>query len=313
MDVHSMRLFTLIHLSEDQRSIHNAVVASFDEQIRLYLACARQLRRSLLPAGIELVVITNDAGRLRRVRSADDPSIVEIPFDLPVPSGIRFFSAHFKIDVFRYLGSLDDPYVGLIDADVLCVNPMPDSLRHAIRHGIPLYYDVTEQVAPAHGAATIVRDKQRLQREDSLGLWAGGEFVTGPPAFFRTLYAEAVDATPTYFAEFASFDHQSDEMPNSVAIERLVRRGTTIVDAGALAIIGRFWSARTLHRQKPLDAYREHFLLHLPADKAFLAALAPDRAAGRSFFRAYEAYLRRLRRTYPLMLIGRKVRALLRR
>ncbi len=288
-----MKFFTLIHIEKGEQSLHNNFVKSFRDQINLYLNCAKQLHRSLLPEGIELVVLTNDANFLNDLNSDSyNIPVVQLSFQSTVPSGIKFYSAHFKLEVFTYLSGLPDDYVALVDSDMLCVGKMPKALETCIRQGLPLYYDITDQVTPAYGADKIIADKEMVGERPSVGLWAGGEFIAGPPQFFKKLMVEIDAIKPTYFNNFSSLHHQGDEVLTSIAIEQLKLKGDVpIVDAGPLSIVGRYWSFVPLHSQKPIEAYKHHFILHLPSDKKFLAALQPDELKEQSFFKKYKHHL----------------------
>src|SRR5690606_31917181 len=120
-------------------------------------------------------------------------NIAEIPFVTEVPTGVRFFSAHFKLDAYRYFATLNKEYVALIDSDVICINDVPPGLTRAVKSQTPLWYDITDQVVPAYTHAAILRDLDTILGSDSEGRWAGGELVAGPPAFFARLMHE-VDA-----------------------------------------------------------------------------------------------------------------------
>ena len=264
-----MKLFTLIHICGSEQSIHNnSFVKNFDAQISLYLNCAKQLHSSLKNAGIELAIITNDKASLQRLNSDHYPiELIQLDFTLKVPSGIKFYSAHFKIEVFQYLSTLTNDYVGLIDADMVCINPVPQAFKNIIEDKLPVYYNITDQISPAYGQDEILKDKRKLSKTNPAGIWAGGEFLTGTPSFFDKVYKEITAFLPGYFSDFNSFNHQGDEMLTSVALENLMVRGeATIIDAGVLGIIGRYWSPKTLHVQKQVDAYMDHFILHLPSD-----------------------------------------------
>jgi len=289
-----MKFFTLIHICKDENSIHNnSFTKNFDEQISLYLACAKQLHRSLLPEGIKLIVLTNDAAFLQRLNEDAYPiEIIQLDFSSEVPSGIKFYSAHFKLEVFSYLAYLQEEYVVLVDADMICVNKMPAALQNCINNKLPLYYDITDQVTPAYGTEKISSDKQRINEKPSIGLWAGGEFIAGPPAFFKKLAEEINSIKANYFKHFKSFHHQGDEVLTSVAIENMkTTSDVQVLDAGALSIVGRYWSYVPLHIQKPLKAYTNHFLLHLPSDKKFLSKLQPFELKGEFFFKKYSRHL----------------------
>jgi len=283
-----MELFTLIHVSRNEQSIHNNFVTILKSQISIYLSCARQLAASLSNQGIRLHVITNEEEYLRNLMPDYPYPIIELSFKSEVPSGIRFFSAHFKLEVITYLSTLNNDYVGLIDSDVVCVNEIPYSLKTAIDKRIALYYDITNQVGPAYGLKNIIENKEKLLAERSIGLWAGGEFISGPPSFFKKLDKEIHQIKDNYFKNIKLFHHQGDEMITSIAIEKL-KRTEPILDAGALMIIGRYWSVKPKHHQNSINAYSNHFLLHLPSDKRFL--IKKKQQSQHEFFKEYKRYL----------------------
>ena len=286
-----MKFFTLIHICADEQSLHNSQTKNFDSQIQLYLSCAKQLHYTLKQQNLDLIILTNDKNYLQRLNTDGYKiEIVELTFTLKVPSGIKFYSAHFKLEVFQFLALHEHPYVALVDSDILCVNTLPKSFQNIIDLRIPTYYDITDQTAPAYGHQVIIADKEKLMHHKSVGLWAGGEFISGPPNFFRELAEQVKSIQEQYFSSFNSFHHQGDEVLTSIAIEELLLKKNTILEAGALSIIGRFWSVHTLHTQKPIKAYNNHFLLHMPADKIFIAKLKKDQLVG-AFFKKYKAYL----------------------
>lgn len=289
-----MKFYTLIHICRDEKSIHNnAFVKSFEEQIRLYLDCAKQFHRSLSAEGIELIVLTNDKALLNKLNAdAYAINITQLNFQLHVPSGIKFYSAHFKLEVFSYLASLTEDYLALVDSDMLCVNKMPDAFKTIVAQKLPLYYDITDQMTPFIGAERIRKEKELLSGEDSFGLWAGGEFIAGPPSFFTRLSGEVDKIIERYWQHAADVHHQGDEMLTSVAVERIKKEGDVpLLDAGALSLVGRYWSYVPVHIQKTLYGYLDHFILHLPSDKKFIARLQPDELKGAAFFKKYRRHL----------------------
>jgi hypothetical protein len=290
-----MKFFTLLHLKESEKSLHNDSVNSFRDQINLYLQCIIRLDKSLKKTGSTLSIITNEVSYLRNLLKDYPLEIIEIEFRLEVPSGISYFSSHFKIDVFRYFASLNEKYVFLIDNDITCLNSAPAHLKGIIELGIPMFYDVTNQIIPSETRAVVLRDKQKVSSDNLIGLWFGGEFMAGPPSYFRDLVNEIDQIKESYFSNYASLFHASDEMLSAVAIERMIIKGYKILDAGGLDIIGRFWSPKPRHSQHPFDAYRNHFLLHLPSDKRFLISLEDGDLEKDIFISKYKKYLQKRR------------------
>lgn len=165
---------------------------------------------------------------------------------------------------------------------------MPPNLINCIKNNIPTYYEITDQVYPAHGRDRIISDKNILSNNDSTGLWAGGEFIGGNNIFFQKLYDEVLPLKTHYFKLYKHLFHNVDEMLVSVALEKL-SQNMLIVNAGSFGAIGRYWSSRTKHTQKPWSHYTDHFILHLPADKSFLASLDYNK---KNFMKMYPVYFK---------------------
>lgn len=279
------------------------VTTGFRDQIQLYVNNAITLSRSLRQRNLSFTLLTNNVPLVDELARAKNATlnIEEIPFMTEVPTGVRFFSAHFKLDAFRFFATLDKEYVALIDSDVICVNDVPPGLARAVSRQTSLWYDITDQVVPAYGHEVILRDLDTILGAESEGRWAGGEFVAGPPAFFARLVKEGDTVYANYIRNINLFHHIGDEPVVTAALELLRKKGVYVADAGLLGVIGRYWNSRTLHTQKPFECYEHCFLLHLPSDKRFLADLADrDTLDREEFLRLYairrSRYRRKLRR-----------------
>ncbi len=289
-----LHFFGLLHIAEGEVSAMNLAVCDFDDQIRGYLGAAVTASDSLRSHGQRFTLLTNDAARLARV-GADliaRVDVKEVEQNLAVPSGTSFFSAHFKFEAARFLSKFVEEYVVLCDLDIMCINAPHDALAAAAQLGIPLYYDVTDQMYSARRFASCLDDLRILLGAPSEGRWAGGEFVAGPPAFFARLVQEIDLILPTYFAELHRMTNVNDEACLSAALERMRRKGVYVGDAGSIGVVGRFWSVPVAHTQRPFAFFRSCFLLHLPADKRFLAELADRRIDNPAVF--LERYERQL-------------------
>lgn len=223
--------------------------------------------------------------------------IEEIAFKTDVPHGIKFYSAHFKVDAFRHIGSLNVNYAALCDIDVVCLRSAPKILAHIIEKNIPLVYEISDQVIPAYGHDVIIKDIEEITCEKSEGRWIGGEFISGPPSFFAMLAKEIDGLLPRYFSRIEKMHHVGDEAYTSSAIEKIRRRGTYVGDAGLLGIVGRYWNASNLHPQKPFAYFKNCFLLHLPADKKLLAKLGMGEFCLQNSNEFIELYEKNIRKT----------------
>lgn len=270
-----MEFYGFLHLEEQESSTVNVSVRSFRHKVLTYLQNAALLGRSLRDHGHEFHLLTNQRGLIDQLAPsiARELRLIEIEFAARVPSGVRFFSGHYKVDVFRYLGNLPKGYRALIDLDMLCVNFAPESLADAENNNTALYYDITEQVVASSGEAHL-RDQleEILGREVSLR-WSGGEFLAGPPEFFAEL-TSAVDSIFDRYLEVSVGRYRVGNEPyQNAAIELLREKGWDVRDAGELGIVRRFWNMPVKHRQPPFRDFQNAFLLHLPVDKHILSLI----------------------------------------
>jgi hypothetical protein len=293
-----MHLFGLLHSTAGESNAANTKIDDEQQLVELYARNAITLWRSLDRTGISFTLVCQDASRVRALASrfgAPDLDIRAIPFPLEIPSGVPFYSAHHKLDVFRHLATLPDgAYVGLVDLDVVALGELPTTLRRIIESGMPLAYDITDQVAPAYGFDVIARDLEKLTGIPSEARWYGGELLAGQPWFFRALCDQIAGCYAVYVDVWRQLHHQGDEIITSAAVQQLLGQGLQVADGGSLGITRRYWSIATLHPQPKLDDTPPPFLLHLPADKMFLASLrADEQVDARRFLTAYRRHLRR--------------------
>ena len=288
-----LHFYGLLHLDSREKTAMNVGVKDFNHQRAIYNANALTLARSLSFSGLSFTLLTNSRAQLGAL--PEFISCKEIPFSLQIPAGTNFFSAHHKIDAFRFLADARDGYHILCDLDVICIHSVPRSLLNLMESGIPIAYDVSDQVIPAYSSEVIIRDLEKLTGFPSEGRWYGGELLGGPPAFFRCLCEEIDKIVPRYVANIKSLHHTSDEAIVTPALESLRRQDMNIADAGTLGLISRYWSTEVCHPQKPFAWSASCFLLHLPYDKLLLAEASrwPDNQL-RSFTSRYEMLLHSL-------------------
>ena len=274
-------LYGLLHLAEGERSLLNDRVKNFQQQIKLYIKNAIGLSDSLRRKDIKFTLLTNRLDLVSKalvgIERKDTLRIEKIDFPTKIPSGVRFYSTHFKLDVFRYFSLLNkdrNPYIGLCDLDMIALNEIPTCLTNIVKDKLPMCYDISDQVIPAYGHDIIIRDMESISGINSEGRWIGGEFILGSPDFFLSLINEIDNVFGRYVNKINGLHHIGDEVLISVALEQIRRKGIYVADAGTLGIVGRYWSGKTRHSQKDFDYYKDCFLLHLPADKQFLASLA---------------------------------------
>jgi hypothetical protein len=289
-------LYGLLYLDKSDENSINVQLKTFKERINLYFKNAVTLSNSLQKKGIKFILLTNDLTLIKEncIYSQAEIDVEQIFFATQVPVGIRFYSAHFKLDVYRHLATMMVPYVGFCDLDMICINDIPHCLSENIAHQRPMIYDISDQVVPAYGQETITQDIESILGSKSQGKWYGGEFIAGSPDFFAILIKEIDHLYGNYIKNISQFHHIGDEAITTAALESLQKKGLQAIDAGESKIVGRFWSIKVLHHQKSFNWYQDCFLLHLPADKKFLASIASKKITDidtfTKEFRAYKSW-----------------------
>ena len=291
MEGKNIKFYSLLYVQQGAEKLAQNFGAASSEppkikDIELYTKSCSNLMKSLDAHGFSYSVLTNNAALLKQLHPELD--VIQIEFSLDVPQGISFYGAHFKIDTFRWFAAQKDDYSILLDIDEVCIHDMPENLRVAVKHNLPVYYDITDQMYPDAGRARLIDDLQLFCPEADLGVWAGGEFIGGDAAFFKKLYKKIDSISKGYFAVQQKLFHKGDESLTSAALQCLLKDGVPLVNAGSFGAVVRYWSCGTRHVQKPFAAVKDCFLLHLPADKRFLA----ENQYSGDFISKYEKYLR---------------------
>jgi hypothetical protein len=287
-----MQFFGFLHLQDGENSAVNLKARSFRHRVVTYVKNADLLSQSLRAHGHEFTLLTNRADLIRQFAPAisDSLAITTIDFTTRVPSGVRFYSGHFKLDAFRYLSQLPYGYVAHIDLDMVCFNDAPLALREAEESGQALYYDITNQVVPSAGEEPLRRQLEEILGRPVTLDWSGGEFLAGPPKFFAAL-TEAVESIFERYLDVSVGRYRVGNEPyQNAAIEILREKGWDIRDAGEMRIVGRYWNMPVKHAQPAFSAFDDIFLLHLPVDKHVLSlihALHPSQAS--SFLSLYRS------------------------
>jgi hypothetical protein len=287
-----MRLFGLMYVDSVSSTL-NLRTTSSEDLVRTYCENASTLHDSLKFNGRigDFTLLTNDSETvLKYLGHHHDLRVLELEFTRDVPPGSRFYGAHYKLDVLRYFGGLEAELVGLCDLDMYCLRPIPQQALTLLSQGQPLAYDITNQVSIAYGSTRIGSDLTVVSGRPGLSRWFGGEFLCGSPEFFSDL-SDVVDGLyPRYVDVINELHHVGDEMVTSAALGSMIADGLEVGDAGALGLVARHWNARTKHRQPPLRVAATTSLLHLPADKQFLATLAGTALEPKAFLRRYHRH-----------------------
>jgi len=272
----------------DERENQHVNLKGSHNGIDIYLRCAALCASSVRFHGCVFRLITNDRAYVqRRLGELQIPQceVVEPRFTLDVPRGIRFYGAHFKLEVYTLFGKgAFGDWLGLIDIDSVMTAPInfPELSPETL-----IGYDITDQVTPAYGVERIRSDVERLTRVPTPRFrWLGGEFLFGHADSFRVLSNAMASLWLRYLDEIENLHHVGDEMLLCASAHVLPE--LRILDGGKLGFVARWWSARTPHRQPPFAAIRSRSILHLPSDKPFLAAFSGAEFHPSTFISAYE-------------------------
>ena len=239
-----------------------------------YALNAVTLAKSAEVCGQAFTLVTNDTARIERVlhtaslKGALD--LREHQFSLDVPANIPFRSAHYKLELIRAFGTGDFGDVpALVDLDIVLLRALtlPDANAFYA-------YDISRQMWGAQPDPHAIDSLERLTgRRIECPRWFGGEFTAGPANLFGQL-AEAIEPIWHRYIASGNLYHHGDEMVLSAALNSLRDSGFPLADAGSADLIARWWSRRTTNAMPPLDQALNAAVLHLPADKNWLAEQA---------------------------------------
>lgn len=289
-------LFALLYVEGGKRGSPN-LKRQFDG-IDTYIRCAITLSRSCMCHGQQVTILTNEPEFLSARSKAFGFELSTQPFhaERPVPDWIPFAAAHKKLDVFSAFGSGDyGDLVLLLDLD--CVALEPIRLNGASEDAL-FVYDLTQQELSASGFDVVKASYEVLGSPANQTVrWFGGEFLGGSPAAFKILAETVSDIWPDYINRLSRVHHHGDEMLFNAAVSRLNSGAQLrLIDQGIDSecvrgsTIRRWWSARTPFPQRPLH-YKLPSVLHMPADKDFLAKIHNKQFSPRNFLSRYEAHI----------------------
>jgi hypothetical protein len=272
--------YGLLYIDEKQR--HHTNIRGGGDPLDVYLRCASLCARSVAQQGYSFRLVTNDRRRIEtglRQLGIAIPDVLEQEFKLNVPPNLPFRTAHFKLELYEFLGSgrLGD-HAGVIDVDSVMVAPIDFP---PLPPGKLLGYDITDQIIGEYGCDDVCSDIERVSgARPSECRWFGGEFLFGHAESFRELATSIFRLWPNYVARIGELHHIGDEMLVAAAISE---GRLAMIDAGQLGIVVRWWTARTNFKQMPFDTAVRRSILHLPSDKTFLARAADAEYSPGSF------------------------------
>ncbi|PNG25372.1 hypothetical protein [Methylocella silvestris] len=285
------QLYGLLHVA-DAVGAHANLSAKSGDPIDIYLKCAALCAASVATAGGSFALITNHAARLAarcKALGLDHLQLREYRFVWPVPEGVAFYSAHYKLELIEaFATGAFGVRVGLIDVDTVLQKAfdLPD-----IAEGALAIYDITDIERASYGTDRIRQDIETVAGKSFPDArWYGGEFIIGDPRAFATLARAVKSCWGNYTQAIGKLHHVGDEAVVSAAINLARLEGFATVNADRGGGVARWWTART---EAPVRRFREienRSLLHLPSDKEFLAAYPCAGFDGARFVSAYRSY-----------------------
>ena len=265
-----------------------------EASLDIYLRCAATSARSFAHFGYEWTLVTDQPDLVRArcgLLGIEGLAIKEEAFALVVPADIPFRLAHFKLELLRKFGSGNfGSCVAVVDLDTVCVAPLPP--------GFDLCQGLTGYRLSAQDGSEETDDRLSSSLATLLGgagsrEWWGGEFLAGDAAGFAALWEEVEAIWPRYLDSWPELMHAGDEMVLAAAMQRYREGGRALMDAGQAGIVARYWTACTQHRPRPFRALDGVSILHLPADKAFLASWCDRDFDPFAFRRELDRHVRR--------------------
>jgi hypothetical protein len=263
----------------------------------IYIRCAALLAKSSHAAGYPVTLFTNEEALIRERFEAlgvDGPVRIEQRmFVSRLDRSVQHRSAHHKLDVIRELALGEDDRISmLVDLDAVFMRPLrPSELPNVRQIGC---YDISSMMR-AESAGRSDDDIRNLTRRfrDSSPRWFGGEAIAGSAAKFRELVGYLDQVEPHYWELRDWLYHTGDEAPVSSALNLYLAKGGAISEMGDRRAIVRWWTASRPFRQPDFAALLDRAILHLPADKEFLASMAGAAFDPGTFVAAYRRHARR--------------------
>lgn len=271
-----LTFYTLLYVDVDEVRQLRGVTRRGEDRLKIFLRNAAVLDKSLVEFGgmSHLTILTNNDSlleRLSREIGYTDFKIKGLVFNLEVPKGIKFYSAHYKIDVFGWLGGQDESqYSILFDNDIVMLNSLPKEIENIAEEGLPMVYRLQ-----GYGIDRVMKDTRKIMADIPIVSWSGGEFIGGRARFWKRLSEKCLEIAPAYFRSLdKDLFHIGDEMITNMALALLEREGLRVLDAGSINVITRYWGAIDKRSFRDINSS----FVHLPADKVWLSQWDLNRA-----------------------------------
>jgi hypothetical protein len=275
---------------------------NFEERYSVYLKNAAQLNLSIRKCGYKFIILTNNKAYIQKKIKKDIKNSIcvqEILFKTSVPRNMHFFSCHYRVDVFRYFSKLRNTISILLDLDVVIIRNLK-KINFSIFSNTGIVHDISSNFFPAYGIKKVSSDLEMLTGfKINNAKWYGGDFIAGSENFFHILHTKTKKYQEKFIKLSKKFSNYTDEFFLTAAILDIEKnKNYKIVDGSKLKIWSRYWSVNTKHKQNKIENYLKFFMLHLPADKNFIANFYESFGSAKYFKKVYvskiNAYSHRL-------------------
>jgi hypothetical protein len=285
-----IKFFSFLYIDKKVERL-NFKNQDFEDRYSIYLKNAALLNLAIHDCGYEFVILTNNKSYiLKKIKKEfmNAISIIEIAFPLKVSKSMHFYCCHYRVDIFKYLSKLKNTSSILLDLDVVILKNLK-KINYKIFENCGVVHDISSNIFPAYGFKKIKENLQMLMGYKVKNpRWYGGDFIGGSEKFFQILHS----LTKKYQSKFTKlkkkFPSYTDEFFLTAAILDIKKNiKYKIVDGCHLRVWSRYWSINTIHKQMNIKKYFNFYMLHLPADKEFIAKFYDKLRLSKDFKIAY--------------------------
>ena len=251
----------------------NLKLKSLNKKYEIFIKNAYNLANSLKKQKLKFVLLTNNLKKISEFEKINF-TVRKINFKKKISTKTPFYSAHYKLDVFKYFEK-QNHLCCLLDLDVIAINKISEYLIFAKNRKNNLVYDLNSKKDKKHNTKIIKTLKMCNNLANNQPNWYGGEFIFGNNIFFKTINTKIKYIYPRYIKNINKIHHIGDETIVNSALQIIKKeKQIKFTDISKNKVIARYWSINTKTKQKKIDyLLKNYFLLHLPADKVFLSKI----------------------------------------